>query len=300
VFNKESSTYNRLFKAVAVWIVMNAAVWHQDKFEVFTSNVFFISVFLLLHLYHNALEKSDHIEGLYDELSRKHYELEQARKEVTEYARKVQDYAQIEERNRISKDIHDELGHKLIRLKMMMEAALLIGTTQPQKSMELMEQVRNQLGESMDTLRNTLRRLAPSEERIKVYSMQKLIEQLGSGDGIEITYETLGNPQMVYPSLEVVLYRNAQEAVTNAIRHGHANRVHIQVRYGLNTVEMDVSNNGKIPAYIERKGLGLRGMEERASMLGGKVTVEFSDQFHVITTLPFQTTADGNKGVDVS
>lgn len=226
------------------------------------------------------------LQQLYDELRLKHYELEEARKRILEYASKVEDSAQLEERNRIAREIHDDLGHKLIRLKMMLEAVLHIMPSQPDKGMEMVRQVRDQLTDSMETMRKTVRRLAPDEADVHSWSLDRLIEELSREPGFRVRYEVTGQPVPLYPSCEIVLYRNAQEAITNAIRHGRADEVDIQLRYEERSVTLRVSNNGEVPEGMNRKGLGVSGMEERTGLVGGTLQFDFDGRFSVITRIP--------------
>ncbi|WP_158289458.1 sensor histidine kinase [Paenibacillus flagellatus] len=224
-------------------------------------------------------------ESYNDALRRKHYELEEARNRLADYAAKVEHLAQVEERNRIARDIHDELGHKLVRLKMMMDAACAVIPGQPDKGFELVRQVRDQLTDSMDILRSTVRNMKPREAE-HPYSLAALIEDLGKQNGIRLDFATEGMPYPLYPSEEIVLYRNAQEAVTNAIRHGGADAFRIRISYGERQVVMTVSNNGAVPESIARRGLGLSGMEERVALLGGSLAFELGPEFAVTTAIP--------------
>lgn len=255
--------------------------------------LFIMSLLLLLHLRSTEINKGE-IEQLYDALRRQHYELDEARERLIDYARKVENIAQVEERNRISIDIHDDLGHKLIRLKMMMEAAIHILPYQQKKGMDMIHAVRDQLTESMELLRSTVRRLKPDEASRQSYSLDKLIQDLGADHGITVQYDIEGMPYALYPSMEFILYRNAQESITNAIRHGSATMVHIVLMYEKKQIVMKVSNNGTLPVEQSVKGLGIRGMEERAKLVGGKVHVTINEWYTLTTTLPSDRTQQAN------
>lgn len=250
--------------------------------------IMYFSLALLLIFGQRMTVNKEELERLYDEQRRRHYQLEEARQTIVEYAQKVENLAQVEERNRIAREIHDDLGHKLIRLKMMVEAAIQIFPVQADKGMQIICHVRDQLSETMETMRATLRKLKPDEAIVRSYSLDKLIDDLGKQSGIRITYEIKGMPCPLYPSCEVVLYRNAQEAITNAIRHGKASEVALTLTYETSRIVLEVSNNGEIPSSIERKGLGLSGMEERTRLLGGELLVGYSDRFTITTVIPLQ------------
>ncbi|MFD0697240.1 sensor histidine kinase [Paenibacillus sp. GCM10027628] len=267
-------------------ILLNITMHGQPASHYVIANLIFIAVTLLLLQLLFTAQNKEEVEMVYDRLRRKHYELDEARMQLIDYARKVENIAQADERNRISRDIHDDLGHKLIRLKMMMEAGIRILPTQQQQGMDMMLSVRDQLTESMELLRSTVRRLKPDEETMQSYSLNRLIDELIRDSGIKVDVEMEGMPYALYPSLEFILYRNAQEAVTNAIRHGAATQVRIQLSYESKQVTMNISNNGTLPPDTSIKGLGISGMEERAKLIGGQLFVSVDERYNVTTVLP--------------
>jgi len=225
-------------------------------------------------------------EHLNDELRLKHYLLDETQKQVVDFAKKVEYATQLEERNRISREIHDELGHKLIRLKLMMDAAVRILPIQADKGIELAQNVQAQLTESMELLRATVSKLNPGNHILRTYSLEKLVQELRSEGRLTIDYSIEGMPYALYPSIEVVMYRNAQEAITNAVRHGNASQVTIHVSYEADEIRMQISNDGELPEDTTRRGLGLSGMEERVRLVGGELLINAQYPFTVTTILP--------------
>ena len=146
----------------------------------------FIALAIISFQLQRMKKNKDDVELLYDQLRKQHYALDEARLQLMDYARKVENIAQTEERNRISHDLHDDLGHKLIRLKMMMEASLSILPSQPSKGTDMLGSVRDQLGESMELLRSTVRGLKPDEHSLQSYTLSKLIDGLTRENGITL------------------------------------------------------------------------------------------------------------------
>jgi signal transduction histidine kinase len=265
---------------------MNYAISNEPLSAFILANVLYGTIaFLLLYAQKMFVHKEE-LQSLYDELKRKHYELDEARNRLIDYAKIVESSTQIEERNRISRDIHDDLGHKLIRIKMMMEAVIQIFPQQQEKGMQMIYQVRDQLTESMETLRQTVRNMTQEDDITHSFSIDKLVESLSGDESIEVSYVIQGMPYPIYPSCEIVLYRNTQEAITNAIRHGRATQISIRLYYELKQIILTVSNNGSIPVEIEQKGIGIRGMEERTHLLGGRLQIDYSEPFTLTTFIP--------------
>ncbi|MDP5273302.1 sensor histidine kinase [Chengkuizengella axinellae] len=285
IFRLESKKA-RLFFIFMQYVFLNTLLFQQPPELLLAANLAYVMIVILLWNIYSLTYKQKDMTHLYDQLRGKHYEIENARKRIKEYAVEVENMAQIEERNRISKEIHDELGHKLIRAKMMMEAALPLVKDQPQKSIILLEQIRDQLSDNMETLRKTVRNMKPDDTKIHQYSINHLIEQFEKNSNMKIQYEMNGLPYPLYPSAELTLYRNAQEALTNAVRHAEATQVNIYLQYHPSRIEFTIFNNGKLPNNNIKRGLGLKGMEERIELLGGEMVVEVTDLFMVKTKLP--------------
>lgn len=266
--------------------IVNVAALDQPLPVVLTANFLFLLSFVLIRKLSIVSQIKKETDSLYDELRRKHYELDEARRQLVDYAKMVEKTAQAEERTRISRALHDDLGHQLIRLKMMMEAALTMFDRDSEQSKSLFIEVKNQLTDSMEKMRATVRKLKPAAEPDRIYSLTSLLQQLGSNESIAVQIETNGLPYPLYPSLEVILYQNAKEAVTNAIRHGEASTVKVKLIYGSKEIRMQVSNDGKEASLPVRQGIGLSGMKERTKLVGGDVQICSGSPFTIETILP--------------
>jgi signal transduction histidine kinase len=206
---------------------------------------------------------------------------------MQDYASQVEYNAQIEERNRIAKDIHDDLGHRLIRVKMMSEAALHLFDADASKARRTVEQIRDQLQDSMELMRRTVRKLAADGEKdARRYALDRLVEESAAALGITVSFRVTGNPRPLYPSMELILFKNAQEAITNAVRHGKATAVTVDLEFLAASVALTIANNGCLPSEPLEAGLGIKGMKERIALIWGRLEWQKSDRFSVTTTLP--------------
>ncbi|MUT66129.1 sensor histidine kinase [Paenibacillus sp. NEAU-GSW1] len=243
----------------------------------------------IMHALNRFEARQQQTENLYDKLARSHEELEAARRRVIEYASQIERYAQTEERNRIAKDIHDDLGHRLIRVKMMSEAAIQLFDSNPSRSFGLLTQIRDQLQESMENMRRTVRRLAvPEPDESRRYALDRLVNESAAAIGIDVSFIVSGNVQPLYPSVEMILYMNAQEAITNAVRHGGATAIDIVLDFKVDIVSLAVSNNGSLPKEPVAPGLGMRGMKERMALVKGELSWSVADRFVVTTAIPLK------------
>ncbi|MHA6532748.1 sensor histidine kinase [Paenibacillus sp. BAC0078] len=258
---------------------------------VYINLTFLLSAYLNELLYRSRRGRDDTL-FLYDELRKKHFELEEARSRLQQFASQVESTAQSEERVRIARQLHDDIGHRLIRVKMMTEAAIHTLPHSLETGMDMMSQIRDQLSASMDDMRAAVRRISYASQLDGAYALDRLLEDLGRDTGIETSYNVQGQPYPLYPSIQVVLYKNAREAITNALRHGKATAVWITLSYSEHEVVMEVSNNGLRPEAdpLSRVqgtgGMGLKGMDERTSLIGGTLALRLEPEFTMITRLP--------------
>jgi len=229
------------------------------------------------------------LEHVYDELRHKHYELQETRAQLLSFSKQLEDAAQAEERIRISRQLHDDIGHRLIRTKMMSEAALLTLPLNNEQGTEMVKQIRDQLAASMDDMRNTLHKLRPDFHASDAYALDRLLEEVGRDTGIQTHYEIIGQPHTLYPSTQIVLYKNAKEAVTNAIKHGKATSIRLQLAFGHQEIRMSISNDGSMHSLLDTSvttGLGHEGMRQRTHFIGGTIEVQPTAPYTVITRIP--------------
>lgn len=272
--------------------VLNTAFVHSSPLEITYMNFTFLLAAVLNELLYRTGRGREDTLFLYDELRKKHFELEEARNRLQQFTSQVENAAQAEERVRIARQLHDDIGHRLIRVKMMVEAAVHTLPAAPDAGMDMMGQIRDQLAASMDDMRSAVKKINYTPQLEGAYALDRLLEETGRDTGIQTSYHVQGLPYPLYPSIQVVLYKNAREAITNALRHGKAAAVWISLTYIDHEITMEVGNNGSLPdgEQLNRlqssSGMGLKGMRERTSLVGGTLTVQAEPQFSVITRLP--------------
>jgi len=280
-------------------LVLNAYASGQDSGTIWVMNLVWLVLTMLLVAYRMQNRKEIRLEESVEKLTGSQDQLEQERARVLEYARKVEDYAQVQERSRIATELHDDLGHRLIRVKMMSEAALQLMESNPGQAASLIGQVRGQLEESMNNMRYTVRKLQPVDSSgSRRYALHRLIEDAARDMQIEVDFKITGMPFPLYPSLEFVLYRNAQEAITNAVRHGGATAVKVGLDFSEEQIVMSISNNGTSPRDLSF-GLGLKGMQDRLSVVGGQLRIETDPRFVLTNVVPNAHVDRRQKGVKI-
>lgn len=185
------------------------------------------------------------------------------------------DRAQEEERRRISRELHDELGGMLTALRLEMGALEKIDGL-PQEAREKLEAVEAILTPTLSTVRRLATQLRPQilDDLGLPAALESLMREASRRSGFE--YE-LQVPRSLPGSadLHLHLYRICQEALTNVCRHAQASQVMLRItRPFRDQLQLCIEDNGKgysPQSLSERTTLGLSGMTERVQLLGGKL-----------------------------
>jgi two-component system sensor histidine kinase UhpB len=182
--------------------------------------------------------------------------------------------AQEEERARVARDLHDEVNQSLTGLLLRLEAAR--EAAPPELEAELAE-TRVLANQAMRELLSLARQLRPTalDDLGLVAAVGGQVEQLARGE-IAAEFEADGDFSDLSDDAQLVVYRVAQEALSNAARHSGAGRVEVRLRrLGDDGVELTVADDGRGFAFDEsERGLGIAGMRERALLIGGALTIE--------------------------
>lgn len=200
-------------------------------------------------------------------------ELLAAHQQLQDYANQVEELAIVEERSRLAREMHDTVGHRLTVSAVQLEAAQRLFAKEPARAEQMVGTVREQIGEALAELRQTVAALrAPVEEDLCLdVSLQRLVEQFWQGTGIMVELEMPAELPELPPQHRRALYRAAQESLTNVQRHAQAKNVWMQLQRQDGAIVLYVSDDGVgIPPKLEPGGFGLKGLQERAAQLGGQ------------------------------
>jgi two-component system, NarL family, sensor histidine kinase UhpB len=194
--------------------------------------------------------------------------------------------AQEEERRRVARELHDEAGQALTALIIGLERGL---ATMPQhvqvpdsmvQPRALMSDLRDLAAQTLDEVRKLALELRPSvlDDLGLVAAVRQYVRASGERSGLatHVTVNGLDEADRLPAAIETALFRIAQEAVTNTIRHAHAESVQVCLRREPEAVSLEVRDDGVgLGANGSTPGphLGVFGMRERAHLLGGDVSV---------------------------
>ena len=182
--------------------------------------------------------------------------------------------AQEEERARIARDLHDEVNQSLTGLLLRLEAARESAPPEMEAELAATKALANQAMRELLSLARQLRPTALDDLGLAA-AVAGQVEQLAHGE-IEAEFSADGDLSSLGDDAQLVVYRVAQEALSNAARHSGAAHVAVSLRRQEDGgVELVVSDDGRGFAFDQsERGLGIAGMRERALLIGGELTIE--------------------------
>lgn len=212
-------------------------------------------------------------------VGRKSQEADEAKERAAraEREREARAHAAVtEERARIARELHDVVGHSVS--VMTVQASAVRRLLRPEQEREraallVVEQTGREALAEMRRMVGVLRRpeeaptLAPQPS---LERLDKLVEQAREA-GLPVELRVEGDPVQLPVGLDLTAYRLVQEGLTNALKHAHAKKAQVVVRYGDSDIEVTVTDDGEGNGTGDGSGHGLVGMRERVSVFGGQL-----------------------------
>jgi PAS domain S-box-containing protein len=186
--------------------------------------------------------------------------------------------AQEQERRRLARELHDDFGQRVAVLGMRTNRAIEQLSKDPKETEEILQSISNEISMLNLGLREVSHRLHPSvlEDLGLVAALRSLIAAF-SGDGVVVSFKLPEEPPALSDHTAIALYRIAQEALRNALKHAPGAPIHLTLDILENSVQLTVRDNG--PGFDLSRvrlegGLGILSMKERARLVNGSLLVK--------------------------
>jgi signal transduction histidine kinase len=181
----------------------------------------------------------------------------------------------LEERSRLARELHDAVSQKLFGIRTRSRAAALLATRDADRAAAEMAVVAALGAEAHAELRAVIDGLAPPDLRSAglAESLRRYTVLASRAHGVPVRFAADGIPGLG-ERVDAALYRVAQEALHNALRHSGAGQVSVTLRRGPRRVILEVADDGRgLPSGTSAGGLGLASMRERTAAVGGSLTI---------------------------
>ncbi len=184
------------------------------------------------------------------------------------------------ERLRITRELHDVLGHSMSVMVVQAGAAgRLLDTGDLTRARDAVAEIEQTGRRSMAEMRHLLGILRDDEESASprapaptLSDLEALVDRVGEA-GLPATLTVTGDRAAVPPGVDLAAYRIVQEALTNCLKHAAATHAAVEVTYSDAAVTVEVTDDGRGTAGAETRGHGLAGMRERVAMYDGDLSV---------------------------
>lgn len=184
-----------------------------------------------------------------------------------------------EERNRISRELHDIVAHHVSMMVVQAEAAPLLLTRDPKSAADAMASISQTGREALKEMRRMMALMRDGQEsplspQPSLSAVAELIDGVRSS-GLDVSFDLTGEVRTLSPGAELAAYRVLQEALTNVVKHARGARADVSLDYGSEVLRIDVRNDARPEsAQLDLPGgNGLAVMRERIALLGGDLKV---------------------------
>jgi signal transduction histidine kinase len=201
------------------------------------------------------------------------------------------------ERIRVSKDLHDDVGMMLMTMR-----TCLNSVTEKSLSENVIPDIRELVDKTHETIRRLSWDLMPSTlERFGLMqTIKEMCDRLRARGSVPVEFKEINTPLTLDKNQETLLYRIIQESVTNALKHSRATKIEIVFHWCNPFLYISISDDGvgfDFPVERNnikiRQGLGLLNIESRANILGGHLTFQKNSPSGVIVTVKLKVSHDG-------
>jgi signal transduction histidine kinase len=207
-------------------------------------------------------------------------DLKSANRQLEANAAQIQALAVVEERNRLARELHDSVSQSLYGLALAAEAARRrLGREPPEAIAPELDAIGHTARQALGEMRLLIFELRPPalQELGLAGSLQSRLNGVEQRSGVATTLD-IRVPHDLPADVEAELDRIAQETLNNALKHANATRIDVTLIQSDSTVALEIADNGTgfEPGVIDSGGMGLRGLQERATRIGGQLTIESS------------------------
>jgi signal transduction histidine kinase len=247
-----------------------------------TGLLFVIFITVLLEKRTSALEeKGKRLIDVLDSSTEKKRSLEEKNRSMREKQDTEIYLATLRERNRIAREIHDNVGHQLTRS--ILQIGALIVTTKDDTQKEELKSMKETLDNAMTSIRSSVHNLHDESIDLKK-SVEDMISPLREKYTIELTSDFSDH---IPGKLRLCVIGVIKEALSNIVKHSSADRIQISIVEQPAFCQLIINDNGRCTETVTENGMGLCNMRERISDAGGTISFRSSAEgFRIFAAIP--------------
>ena len=226
-------------------------------------------------------EKLNSFKETYDNERRYRYELEAAKQRLLNSAKETAYIAEIKERNRIAREIHDTVGHSIAGILIQLQVAQKLKHRDEEKSDTLLKDSIERLSETLNVMRNTVHNIKPSNKM----GLEYIKSIINNFNYCPVEFKHSGDFNCLPANVLETISSDIKEALTNAYKYSKATAIDIKIDINDNLIRVYIKDNGEGCPNL-KEGFGLMGIRERIKSLGGTVSFSGENGFVIVYVIP--------------
>lgn len=254
-------------------------------------NLGIIIIFSILLNYISRLYNTKkEAQRLYDKLRVSEENLIEANNRLEEYLSSIEELTIVKERNRISREIHDSVGHALSTAMIQLSAMEVIASKEGSVLKETIIGLRSFINDSFKDVKRAVKELKSDEydNYRGIIRIQDLCKNFEKMSGIQVDAIVCKGNWTLSTKQSTHLYRIAQEVLSNSLRHGKGTKMKVIMNFTENDFVISFKDNGIGTNTVKESGFGLKNIRERAEEIEGIVDIssEIGNGFFVKIVVP--------------
>lgn len=248
-----------------------------------------VFIMYMIILMRNQMQERKRIASLNLQLQTANEKLQEMNEQLKDYAQMQKKLGEVGERNRIAREIHDTLGHTMTGLSVGLDACITLIDYSVEETKKQLQVLSDVARRGIQDIRRSVNKLRPDalEKQSLEEALRKLFTETMLMSDVYIQYRST-IPQLQFNTDEEdTIFRVIQEGITNAIRHGKATKIFVDIHKQEKWLIINIKDNG-IGCEEVHTGFGLIHMKERIQMLHGEMTYNGSHGFCIVAKIPIR------------
>lgn len=275
IFNLKNKGFKHILPAFILGVsISNGFTINMEEKFIYVSVL--LIFFVLLNYISNLNDTKKEAQSLYDKLRISEEKLIEANRDLEMYANSIEEITLLKERNRISREIHDSVGHALSTAMIQLSAMEAIANKEGSSLNSMANNLRFFINESFQDVKMAVRELKPDEyENYQgILRLQEVCKNFQKMSGVEVKTVIAKGEWNLSTKQVSHLYRITQEVLSNSLKHGKASLVKVIMNFTEDEFVISFNDNGLGTDVINESGVGLKSIRERTEELNGIVDIK--------------------------
>lgn len=273
-----------------IYILTAYTKFNKSIEEGFVNLVIIIIFSILLNYISRLYNTKKEAQRLYDKLKVSEENLLEANNKLEEYLSSIEELTILKERNRISREIHDSVGHALSTAIIQLSAMEVLASKEDNNLKEMISGLRSFINDSFQDVKSAVKELKSDDydNYRGIIRIQDLCKNFEKMSGIEVKIIVCKGSWTLSTKQSTHLYRITQEVLSNSLKHGKATKINVIMNFTENDFVISFKDNGTGTDTINESGFGLKNIKERTEEIGGTVdiTSKLGNGFFVKIVIP--------------